>query len=260
MEDVDLFIEELSKKDDNLRVIEESDTVLVFETDVDLGQVSEDEDTFEPETMMNIFVRIIRVIFVTHTVLATMITLVGFLPDEFLVVQEPAKVAVFSLICTLLMSLGLYIAMIVLREHEYALSIFYFWGFSAFLVSVSLAGVLRDISPLQFSMCVAMQSASVLIYTYISPKNVDPWRSYYIMLLVGLFGWMTGLYVFIKEQDWITAAVLLVLIVLSAAYSAVQIHYVTRYHLGEKELIKAIIQFYSDPVIYLYAKILEKIK
>jgi len=253
----DEFVEELMKKDDDATIIENDGNTVIYET-----LVPEEDQELVPklEPMMDIFVRITRVIFVSHATLAILITAVAFLPDEFLATHETQPISVYMFIHVLLISLVLYISMIVMREHQYALHLFYAWGFSVYFVSVSLASILHDISPLQFSFCVALQASSIIVYTYYSPRNVDPWKSFYIMLIVGVFGWMTGLYVFIKEQDWITAGVLFVLIVGSAAYSAIEIHYVTRYNVGEAELTKAIIQFYSDPVIWIYAKILSLIK
>ena len=255
----DDFVEELLKKDDDATNIEIDGSSITYDTIVDIDP---DEEQLAPklEPMMDIFVRITRVIFLSHATLATLITFVAFLPDEFLATHETQSISVFILIHVLVICLALYIAMIVMREHKYALNMFYAWGFSVYFVSVSLASVLHDISPLQFSFCVALQGCSILAYTYVSPRHVDPWKSFYIMLIVGVFGWMTGLYVFIKEQDWITAGVLFALIVGSAAYSAIEIHYVTRYNVGEKELTKAIIQFHSDPVIWVYARILKMIK
>lgn len=252
------FVQELMKKDDDAEIIEYNSTGVVYETLVPVEELKEDTPKSEP--MIDIFVRITRVIFLSHATLFVLLTAVAFLPDEFLATHETQSVSIFMFIHILVISLALYIAMIVMREHQYALHMFYAWGFSVYFVSVSLASILHDISPLQYSFCVALQACSILVYTYWSPRDVDPWKSFYIMIIVGIVGWMTGLYVFIKEQDWITAGVLFVLIIASAAYSAVEIHYVTRYNVGEKELTKAIIQFYSDPVIWVYARILKLIK
>ena len=83
MDNVDQFIEELNKKDDDLKIIEQNqkNNYIVVETDIDFGDEEEDTEMIS-EQNTDIFVRIIRRLFAVNAVYAIVITLIGFLPDD----------------------------------------------------------------------------------------------------------------------------------------------------------------------------------
>lgn len=203
---------------------------------------------------VDVWVKITRIVFMANAALSCLIV-TGMLPYEFLTIEERPNTVIYMCIGCALASLTFYITMIACRRAWFALSLLVAWGFTYYAVVICIAGIMRDLSPLQFGMITAVQSLAVIVYSITSPANVDPLRAFYAMAAVGVMGWAVGLYAFITQRDWIPAIILLVATFASAAYSAVEIHFVTRFNLSKKDCIEAVICFYGDPVIQAYKKI-----
>lgn len=265
----DGLIEELQKKDSDLRVIEDNqmDGYVQVETSIDFGGADPldtasdpfyvDENLIKNELtgqQKDVFVRILRVMFMANALLSFFIA-TGFIPYQFLVVDEARIVSIVVFVITAIISTVLYVALTLLVNHRHALALFVLWVFPCYTAIISFAAIIRDIAPLQLFTITALQSCSVILYTVVSPRIVEAWKSFYIMLIVGLMGWCVGLLAFISQQDWVSAGLLAIAMLGTAAYGAMEIHFVGRYCLDEKDLIKAVIQFYTDPLRFVIDKL-----
>jgi len=268
MSNADLLVE-LNKKDDDLQVIENNTDkqYVIVQTDLPMFDDEEPDNMNNPLAIdsnlisneihgpaIDVLTRVIRVMFMINALLSCFV-LTGFVPYQFLVLDETRIVSIVVFIITSIISTTFYILMGIFSEHRHALVLFVLWVFPYYTAVISFAGILRNFAPLQLGLVTALQSFSIVLYTVINPVNVDPWKSFYVMLIMGLVGWLSGIYAFIVQRDWISAIILLVASVASAAYSAIQIKHVTRYSVSEKDYIKAIIQFYADPLVYVIEKI-----
>jgi hypothetical protein len=203
---------------------------------------------------VDVWVKIVRIVFMTNAALSCFIV-TGMVPYEFLTIEERPFTVIYMLVGSGLASLTFYFTMIACRRAWFALTLFVAWGFTYYAVVICIAGIMRDLSPLQFGMITAVQSLAIIMYTIASPANVDPLRSFYAMSIVGVMGWAVGLYAFITQRDWVPAILLLLATFASAGYSALEIRFVTRFNLSKKDCIEAVITFYGDPVIQALKKI-----
>lgn len=250
------LLDELNKKDDDLKVLEnnQKEGYVVVESSIDFStEDSINDDLMENDSNdihMDVFVRIIRYMFFVTGLISGFVS-TGCIPFYFLVKDETQIVSIIIFILTSIVSTVFYILMTVFVEHRHALVFFVLWIFPYYSAVFSFAAIIENIAPLQFAMICCMQSCSIIVYSIVSPRMIDVWKSFYIMVSVGVLGWILGLFAFITEQDWVSATLLGVVMILTSVYMAFQIQFVNRYSLAEKDLIKAVIQFYADPLRYI---------
>ena len=256
----DLLLE-LNKKDDDLQVLEgEGGHEMLIITSIPefdelmLEEVEEEQNMLVDEAQgprMDIWVKVTRVIFMVNTMVSALV-LTGFIPYQFLLNDERIYIRYVLLGIWITICLTLYVCMAIWRRARLASTLFVFWAISYYALVIDIAAIIEDFAPLQFALVTFAQSLYVIVYTIYSPSYVDAWKSFYIMLIMGLLAWAMGLYAFIEQQDWVPATLLLIASVLSAAYSAVEIHYVTRYSVSWEDCVEAVIRFYTDPIIWMW--------
>lgn len=260
--DPELLVE-LRKKDDNLEVIMENNEVVLLTSlpDEDLG--FDEEETFVDSYMVideitgpnvAIMVQVVRSVFMVNTV-CSLVLLTGFIPYAYLTYDQNSNVRFIILGIWLAISVVFYILMSIYRRSQYALAFFIMWLISYFILVVDIAAILHNFTPLQFGLITFAQYLFIVVYTVWSPTMTDAWKSFYIMLCLGIIGWGMGIYAFILQRDWVQAVILFVAMVLNAGYSAIQIFYMKNYSVSNEDLLEATIRFYAEPIIWLYNKI-----
>lgn len=252
MENSQPLLDDLAKKDEDMRVIESGVMGTVIETTLDIGY---DLTPEEPEEIvietLSIPVRIVRHVFVINVGIAFLYALFGLVPYTLLL--EVPKVVPYTLLgVSSLMCVVCLLLMHIFREKKAAgTALLSMWICITFLVMCSLAASLDSFAPFQACTIFFIQGIVGLIYCLFAGKDrVNPWWAALIMMVAGLVIWAIGLYSFIREQDWITSGLLFfVCVLLSPLYSALQIHMImTRYNM--EELLKANIEFFTGVIMY----------
>lgn len=262
------FLDELTKKDEDAELVEYDNFTgsMIVSTRLNIGEEIDIEgeidralqEVSQGEPHIDVLVQLIRLIFLINAAVAFEITIVGFLPEELMQYALTRKINAYILGNSAFLSCVLYFVMIVYREHQYAIFILVSWLGSVFCLCVSLSALIEDIIIMQFTACVALQSVSVIAYSFYNRTEIDAWKSFYIMITVGISVWLLNIYSFVIDSSvvrWVFCVLLLFSIVGTSSYCALQIHRISRYSLSYKDRVLAVIQFYGDPAIEIWNKI-----
>ncbi len=218
---------------------------------MDKNLIEEIEDEDEPETVefpkIATNIRIIRHMYICHALISFGISLYGLVFLHLLLKDYIASLSL--LISSLCMSLIFYILMYCLANTKWGPPAFIMWSFNAFVVVSSLAGTLKSLAPFQGTIIFFLEAISIILLGFYYTKEVDVKYSIGLMSLTGLLGWGMGIYAFLEEQDWITSIVLFVLcVIIGPLYSGYQIHRINNNRYHTKEIYRALIHFWTDPV------------
>jgi hypothetical protein len=247
-------MDHLIKKID-AEVIEETADFVLLRVDAEPEHEPEPEPV--EQTHVDVLVRIVKLLFMVNGTLGLCIA-TGYMPYQFLVLDERRTVSMVLCITGASVGLLLYAGMLVLVRLRYmwpATLLFSLWAMNAYVVAVALAASLRNLAPLQMAMIVALQSFGVLVYAAWNRAHIDAWRALYLMLGLGFIGWALGIYAYVVEWDWISAVVLLFASIGSALYCAMQIPRVSRYRLDRDDMIRAVVEFYGEPAVYISERV-----
>jgi len=261
----------LLKKDDTAKILEiDSRTgAVVIESERDLvyeGLLVEEPRLVSPldseliqrdvsGILADIPVRIIFVVFCANAVISFLSMLFAFIPYWMLAFDETRHVTYIVLGVWAFLSTTLYILMVWKRRSKLAGPLLIGWAFVwTFLVGI-LAAIIENITPIIAMTMIFGQSISIIAYTVVSPKYVDRWVSFFIMLGISIAIWVIAIYIFIEQNVWISAVCILVWAVITSLYSSWEIGQIGRYILNDEERIMAIIQFYGDPLLILMGKL-----
>ena len=238
------MITALQKKDDDLKVLEESLLSVTVETS--LIEYEEIEIPRSPPEM-GVTIRVIRHLFLVNAVIWFCVGIFGIVPTHILL-KKASFVVSLSLFCS---SLGLGFLLNILvycfrSYHDLVLGLLGSFLLCLFTAFFSLAALLHSLGPFQGALIMFTESVLILMYCSESPnrKQLDPYISFLIMLSGGICVWVIGFIAFVKEQDWFTSIFLFFGCVLGfPLYSAFQIEYASQYHL--RELTQVIVGFLS---------------
>lgn len=240
------LLDDLVKKDEDLRVVQSGYFGSIIETHLDIGYDLEEEEPEEP-LQISIPVRIVRHVLVINISIAFLYSVFGLVPYSLLE-RAPRAVpwALFgvslasTLVCGFLMHRH--------RKHRVAaISLYVMWILITFVTVSSFAAALQNLAPFQGCTIFFIQCIVALLYClYAGKDNVNPWWAAGLMLFAGLCVWAIGLYCFLNEQDWLTSGILFFVCVLFLPlYTSYEIHLIMkRYNL--EELLLANIEFITD--------------
>lgn len=251
--DLEEFADSLLKKDDDATILDVDPYTgdLLIETSIsDLpGEIVpstllEDE---RDQMLMDILVRMTRILFLVNALMAFVAIMIGTVP-YFVLLTLPKEAALYTTIAFGAYCVGLYFVMLATHELSFTIA----WMFTLCMTLGAASAVVRDVAPLQAATIVFMQSIAVVMYTAYSRRKVKVWVATTAMLVVGLIVWVIGIYAFIEQQDWISGGVVLALSVAFAAYSGLQVRYIDRYSLSKKDMTRAVVNFYGDPILWVF--------
>jgi MFS family permease len=241
------IIDALLKKDDDARLvsIDSIDGSVTIETTTDAIFDEIDEATVEP--YLRLSNRVIRAIFIGHGSICFAISFFSLIPYYFLTYYRYKQwVFVVAVVCCVVFYL---FACLTNR-----VPLFVIWLASLFVTASALASCIQSLAPIHAFSIGFMQSVTMLLYGFWSPKHMDPVWGFIGMAVAGALVWAVGLYAYILEQDWISCGVLFGLSVVGGSiYNAYQIYVVNVYQhasISEQELINAVICFYTWPVTW----------
>lgn len=247
-ENMEDFKEEFLKKDEDAQFSNETDHSITV-----TSKLLEDEIEKAIENPKKrptaIPVRILRHIFVVNTIFAWLTVLGGILPYYFFRTDVSVPALGWLLGVVALFLLCAFVLMALVKDMFYTVPIIGIWMALTFMFVTTLAAIMRSLAPFQAVFIVFSQSFAMVIYSYVSRRYMDSIWGAGFMAGAGLLGWLCGLYIFINENDWITSLILFLFVVLGcAAYSAYQIRLVGRFSLSRKDLVQAVVHYYTDPV------------
>lgn len=258
-------LENLLKKDPDLGIRYDPDDpgITIIESDLpDLdflieGELTPVDDDYgltlfekeENQVMMNVYVRIIQIIFLVNVVVAFTIILLGVVP-YMLIINIPKNAGMYILIGLCVTSMIFYFLMAYFKSKPWIA----IWVLLVALTLGAASAVIDDVAPLQAVTIIFAQSISMVVYTSISRRKIKVWLSIFLMIFAGICVWLIGIYSFVKQQDWISAGVILGLSFVFALYSGMEVFYSDNYSLSEEHMTNAIISFYCDPVYIVTCK------
>lgn len=270
------FEREVIKKDSDAQVVKENGMVyLLTELDIDgLTEVTQEEygdDLLErgmlreeaTEQPTDVPVRILFTVFSVNAIFCFAQLMIGFLPYWILRFDE-------SRIASLVLSSMTFTAMVLFYglmawQRRTAVGSYFgaIWATSLIFLVASIAAMARNAVPIyMFVIFLAQHCALIGYVSYFTKLDVTPImyarRTLYASLSSGILVWILGIYLFIEEGAWITASVVLVLVVCNALYAwwkTGRIIETSRYSLSFDDRAWASIEYYTDPLTMLHDRI-----
>lgn len=212
------------------------------------------EETFVIEDS-SVVVRIIRNLFISNSAYCFVICIWGIIPYYLMRFDASQLVIIILSIVVSILFTVTYVSLFFWPEEPIPLIV---WMFFLFMLINVLAAALKSLSPFQaVGICFAQQ-LGVLSYCFLAKRTLTVVWTIIVTFIPALATWLLGLYVFLKEQDWISSIVLFVVFVIGvSAYNSYEIYLIgqKRFHL--KENIKVLNYYYTDSLrqIYEYWKI-----
>lgn len=248
-------VESLFKKDDDATIYDVDNITgdLIIETRLDelpdeMYDVTPTDSTLLEDELygesMDIYVRMMQIVFLTNAMLAFMAITIGIVPYMLLSIVNHA-VAIYFFIGVCVACAISYILMVGLQRQFMVI----IWAFTLCITLGSTSAVLNEFAPLQTATVVFLQSITLVAYTSISRRQIKVGLAVLMMVGTGIIAWTIGIYAFVEQQDWVSAAIVLVLVLFFSLYSGWQAENIDRYSLSQKDMINAIVHFYGDVVL-----------
>jgi len=263
------LLETLRKKDEDLVVVEQSDDHLVIETssmdDPPEGLERVDtESSLSPPLLLKeemqspttpVSIRVIRSIYIVNATYTLLFMIWGLMP-YFLFRYDVSVLGIgIGLAIVGLATLASYVAMYTVKDQFFTVPLIGLWMFLFFMSVNMFAALIRSLAPFQAVAIVFCQSLSILIYCFFTTRQSVASRHRHInvvwatgiMLGAGLVPWLCGIYAFVRDNDWITAFVLFLFIVIgSSLYNANQLRLIDRFDVSREDLVRAVVHYYTD--------------
>ncbi len=237
----------IGKKDSDLE-----DGVIV-RTLLEIGQVlgeEEDQRFFDPVTLppsINVNTQIVRHMFTYHALISFMIPSFGIVP--FYLLKDHFIISLDLLALSGTAGIILYITMYLVRDTDWASFALCMWLFNGYMLMCSLSAILHSIAPFQACFIFFINSLTVIIIGLWFERLIDPWWISLFLILGGAVVWGTGIYAFIKEQDWITSGVLFLLsVILMPFYCGYEIYLINGGRFHKNEMGRTLVYFWTDPI------------
>ncbi len=257
------LLSSLRKKDSDLEVIELSNDGAVVRTILEIGDIlQEPEDQrFNQASLppsINVNTQIVRHLFTHHAFLSFMIPSFGIVPFYLLKDHWSISLELFAL--SFFSSIVLYVTMYLVRDDDWASYAFCMWMFNNYILICSLSAVLHSIAPFQACFILFINSLMIIIIGLWFERLIDPWWISLFLVIGGAIVWGTGIYAFIKEQDWITSGVLFIVsVVFIPFYCGYEIHLINSGRFHKNEMGRVIVYFWVDPIIQLATKLAKRV-
>lgn len=265
------FRDGLLKKDDTARVVEEtaysvvieSDQQLIDEIDNAVGEDFEDPTIFQQEMTglpLTPAVRVARTVFIVHTGFSFLVVFFGVIPYYFFRADVPLKGLEWMLVTSILLCVGAYVALTMLTDPFNIIPVMGVWMFLVFVSVTTLAALMKNLVPFQAAAVHFCQGLSMLVYCFVSHRELNPILSVAIMFGWGCVAWLLGLYAFLHYNDWILSFLLFLICVIgSSVYSGYQISLLNRFNVSRKDQVNAVKHFYLDLILLPLSWIVHKI-
>lgn len=230
----------LDKKDDDLRVIENSEYGIVIETSLNVGEMVESDDSKESSdstaaapTSVNI--QISRHFFAVNALICLMIPLFGIVPF-YLLNGLPLLVAFILAAISFITAIILHLALYWHTDQWTMYPTLILTIFNNYILIVALSAAGSTFAPFQGCSILFIECTSAILLGFTFSKTIDPIWCTLVMMSTGLLMWSVGLYAFIREQDWISSGLLFgTCVILYPIMSGYKVYRINRnmYHSGE---------------------------
>ena len=248
---MDDLIQSLTKKDEDLRIIEQTSTSITIESDTLIDDIDEalDDSTNNSQARISVPVQVARTVFLVQALYTFLVMFWGIVPYYFFRADVSTKGLEWMLLVSGLLCLLTYVGMKLIvneffRSHTMAL-----WFFFMFVSTNLVAALLKNLAPFQAVSILFCQSMSIIIYSFVEKRKLEFVRCLVALVSSGLIAWLIGLIAFIRYNDWIISFVLfLVFVCGSAVYTAYQIKWIDRFGVSRTDQIEAIVCYYTDPL------------
>jgi len=258
MEENFSFLQSLNKKDDDIEIVNVTDTSVEFITK-DPEAITRSfqvvDQTPKPSTLLqddyvDVDTRILQVVFSTNAALGYLIVVLGFIPFCFVQLIPQTWSQAY-----LLMGLGgafllTYVMMLMFRRILFLV----LWMFVFLWVAGTGAALMKNIFPLQFGALIFIQSVAVLIYVGLAKRDPSTIKIVLLEYVLGIATWLVGIYAFVEQKDWLYGWIALAVVLLLPLYHYFQIEHKDRFSLDQQRLTDAVVHFYGDPVYLLVCK------
>jgi hypothetical protein len=233
------LLEELGKKDDDLKVLEQGTTSAVVSTSLDIGDDLTEEEHKNP--YLSVPVQIVRHVFTIICFINLIFSMFGMVP-YYIMTLGPPTIPITLLTCSGLTSAVFFTLMYAYTSVPW----FIMFQISFFMVICSVSALINSVALFQAYAILFVETVYALLFSLTDNKHVQPWRSTLVMMISGLFVWLCGLYAF--RQNWIMAALLFLLcVIFFPVYSGFIIDVIEgRYSLSHADLEAAIVDFYTE--------------
>lgn len=144
-----------------------------------------------------------------------------------------------------------YIVMVTLRNThaQAALCALISWVLSGGFLMGFIALIVHNVSTIQLSLILLLQSSTVMAYARLSPRHISSVNAMAFMAVCTLVAWAIGIFAFVEERDWAGGISILVICLLIVCYHGYQIRVSEgRYDMSWKSIQLSVIQFYGDPI------------
>jgi hypothetical protein len=225
----------LQKKDDNLQIIEQSDSGFVVMT-----SLVDPVEPIPPDPPMesvppSVNIQIARHYFAAHAFILFFIPLFGIVPF-YLLVELPFIVSTTLTCCSFVFGIIIRAVIYHIYDSWALMPTFLLMVFNNFIFIVSLSAFASSFAPLQGCTILFVECVAVILMGFLFKKKIDPIWSALVMMLSGLIVWSVGLYAFIREQDWISSGLLFITCVVTwPLFSGWKIYQINdnTFHTGE---------------------------
>lgn len=209
----------------------------------EIGDNNEEDENFVIEDS-SVTVQIIRFLFIANSAFCFVVCIWGIIPYYLLRFDAPQLALIIILAVTLVFFTLTYVLLFFYYEQPILLIV---WMFFLFMLINVAAALLRSLSPFQAVAICFVQQLGVLGYCFFAKRTLTVIWTLVVTFIPALSMWLLGLYVFLKEQDWISSIVLLFVFVIGiSAYNTYEIYLIgqKRFHL--KENIRVLSFYYTD--------------
>jgi len=153
-----------------------------------------------------------------------------------------------------------YILMIYIRKDFPIFSIIAIsiWTLIGGIMLGSISAITHNLAPVQLVLLLFFQCLVIMAYTKLSPRMIETVPAMAFMFVVTLIIWATFIFAFVEEANWMGGLVILGVSFLAILYHGWQIRMSEgRYSLSWDDVRVSIIQFYGDPILYAYTEIIK---
>lgn len=235
----------LQKKDEDMVVLDISSTSALVQSALFDDEEPEAIEVEAPvtSTSMSVQVRVAHFVFLVNAIYCAMFAIWSFVAYFLLREDVPTPTLIWILLGVSVLTIACYVAMGLLQRIQYLIM----WQFSLVIWVTVLSAFLHNLSAVQSSIIVCLESLSLVAYCHVARKQLDITWIMIIMGVVGLMVWLAGIYFFILFNDWIAAGIIFVLFVVGfPLYAGYILRDLRRFNVSTTDRIRATVALYRD--------------
>jgi hypothetical protein len=260
---------DVSKKDDDARLVRDREGVIYLETTENLGPAAVTVSSTPPppsaastliedsasQPAVDVRVQVVQNMFLAHMLLMLATLLLG---TPFYFMQAPRMALVIVLVCVMCAGFPLSYALMLWwrKSNVQGAAIAYLAWCMNFIVAVGcVAHLAGNVAVFQWVAVVWAQSIAVIVYAKLTPRgNMYTSHAMLYMAFASLIVWGISIALFYVDHDWLSAGLVLGFAALCIVYHGHEMRACeARYNASWEDAALSVVQFYGDPVLYVVA-------